>query len=219
MATTDARPSLPSFTFDLSGGDLAFDFANTVGGHRALDPHEHLHDYPDLLAWSLQAGILSAEQAQALLEKALQRPAAALAAFDRALALREAIYRVGSAIAQRAQPDAADLETLSAEVRWAYSKARLVPADDGFSWAWAGDESALDRVLWDVARAAADLFTRGDLRTFRECAQTDCSWLFLDSSRNQRRQWCDMRTCGNRAKARRHYLRRKASRTVDASSA
>ncbi|TAL94280.1 MAG: hypothetical protein EPN73_18145 [Paraburkholderia sp.] len=42
-----------------------------------------------------------------------------------------------------------------------------------------------------------------------ECAA--CSWLFLDLSRSRSRRWCSMATCGNRAKAQRHYHAIKAT--------
>jgi predicted RNA-binding Zn ribbon-like protein len=42
------------------------------------------------------------------------------------------------------------------------------------------------------------------------CASEDCAWLFLDKTKNKRRRWCDMKICGNRVKARRHYERVKA---------
>ena len=45
----------------------------------------------------------------------------------------------------------------------------------------------------------------------RECGASDCAWLFLDTSKNHHRRWCDMTRCGNRAKVRRFYARRIAS--------
>jgi len=45
------------------------------------------------------------------------------------------------------------------------------------------------------------------LARVRECGGTACNWLFLDESRNRSRRWCSMESCGNRAKARRHYHR------------
>jgi len=41
------------------------------------------------------------------------------------------------------------------------------------------------------------------------CNGDNCGWLFIDSSKNHSRRWCDMRDCGNRAKIRRHRLRQK----------
>jgi predicted RNA-binding Zn ribbon-like protein len=65
----------------------------------------------------------------------------------------------------------------------------------------------MDQMLWPVARSAAELLTSERAGRVRECASETCSWLFLDGSRNGRRKWCDMASCGNRAKARRYYAR------------
>jgi predicted RNA-binding Zn ribbon-like protein len=40
-----------------------------------------------------------------------------------------------------------------------------------------------------------------------------CRWLFMDRSKNKSRNWCDMKVCGNRAKARKHYWRSKETST------
>ena len=77
----------------------------------------------------------------------------------------------------------------------------------GFAWRWKRDDG-LDRILWPVAWSAAELLTEGPLARVREYPGDDnCGWLFLDTSRNGSRRWCDMSTCGNRAKARRYYRR------------
>ena len=60
-------------------------------------------------------------------------------------------------------------------------------------------------------RSAAELLTSPDLPLVRECAGYDCGWLFMDTTKNRSRRWCDMATCGNRAKGRRHYERRRAA--------
>ncbi|MCL6613391.1 MAG: CGNR zinc finger domain-containing protein [Firmicutes bacterium] len=86
--------------------------------------------------------------------------------------------------------------------------------DGGFAWKWGGEGKALDRMLWPVVRSAAELLISGDRERVRECAAEGCGWLFLDASRNTRRKWCAMTSCGNRAKARRYYERkRKRSRS------
>ena len=91
----------------------------------------------------------------------------------------------------------------------ALARQRVTLTEDGYRWGWLDDEAALDRMLWPVLRSTADLLTSPDLASVRHCASESCDWLFMDMSRGQRRQWCDMRTCGNRAKARRHYERKK----------
>jgi len=76
-------------------------------------------------------------------------------------------------------------------------------------WAWDETAPSLDRPIWLIVRSAANLLTSEETSSIRECASETCSWLFVDRSRTRRRRWCDMSTCGNRAKARRHYQRRK----------
>ncbi len=83
--------------------------------------------------------------------------------------------------------------------------------ESGFRWDWVGSPVPVERLLWSVARSAGELLTASELDRIRECASDRCSWLFLDCSRSRRRRWCDMKTCGNRAKARRHYQRTRQS--------
>jgi predicted RNA-binding Zn ribbon-like protein len=66
-------------------------------------------------------------------------------------------------------------------------------------------------VLWPIVRDAAEFLTSHDRELARICAGDPCGFIFLDTSPNRTRRWCVMQDCGNRAKARRHYQRRRAS--------
>jgi len=198
--------------FDFSGGLPCLDFANTLGGRLRERPRERLRYYSDLISWARQSGSLTDLEAQRLLREARRRPGEAAAVLERATALREAIYRVFSAVVGERFPEAADLRLLNNALSDALSWSRIVPSGDGFAWDWAGRGERLEQLMWPVARSAAELLTSADLSRVRECAETGCGWLFLDTSRNRSRQWCDMKVCGNRAKARRHYARSKLAR-------
>ena len=92
----------------------------------------------------------------------------------------------------------------------ALSHRRLEPGEDGFAWSWKdGAAGDLRTPLWPILESAATLLTSDDLGRIRECDADDCNWLFLDRSRGGNRRWCSMKSCGNRAKARRHYRREK----------
>jgi predicted RNA-binding Zn ribbon-like protein len=187
------------------GGRLSLDFANTADWHASDQPVEFLTSYSELVAWGLHLGLLTNPRAQRLLDGAAARPAEATAVLQRAIALREVIYRLFSAIAQEAVPPMADLETFNAELALALARSRIVPATEGFAWDWHGDQETLDCMLWPVVRDAADLLTSRELERVGRCADERCGWLFVDTSRNRSRRWCSMESCGNRAKARRHY--------------
>ena len=114
------------------------------------------------------------------------------------------------------QPGAEVLGVVNGVLADMLGRSRLAPAGGDLAWAWGGDEDALDRPLWAVARAAAALLTGPGLERVRACPGVGCGWLFLDTSRNRSRRWCDMRDCGNRAKARRHYQRSRAAESSGA---
>jgi predicted RNA-binding Zn ribbon-like protein len=204
--------AVEQYQFSTVGGNLSLDFTNTVGSRLSGEPGEdHFGGYPDLVRWGRQMGILPEATAQALLAEAARRPADATAFFAQALALRETLYRIFSAVIAERAPDAADMAALNAALAGALSHLQLVYRGDTFTWDWIGPTTALDQMLWPIARAAADLLTSEALARVEICAADTCGWLFVDTSRNHSRRWCDMNDCGNRAKARRHYQRRRVS--------
>ncbi|MFB0536768.1 MAG: ABATE domain-containing protein [Anaerolineae bacterium] len=196
----------------LLGGRLSLDFANTADRHASDHPVEFLTSYSDLVAWSQHVGILTDHQVQRLLKEAARRPVDASAVLERAIALREAIYRIFLAISHGRPPQAADLAIFNAELSGALAQSRIVSTAEGFAWDWAGAEEALDQMLWPVVHDAAGLLTSEELDRVGQCADDWCGWLFLDTSRNRSRRWCSMEDCGNRAKARRNYERKRAVR-------
>ncbi len=190
--------------FDLIGGDPCLDFVNTLGGLRGGVTREYLHDYTGLLAWTSQAGLLDEKPISALQRAAAQKPAVAARAWANALEGREATYAIFSAVAAgRPAPDDA-LAMVNETLAAALGHTRLAAGNGGFFWAIDDDETNLDRPLWSVMRKAAELLTSERRKQVRECSGKDCSWLFLDTSKNHSRLWCSMSGCGNRAKVRRH---------------
>ena len=200
--------------FDLTGGLLCLDFANTVDDRPEIHPQELLTSFHDLVSWSQQAQVLTEQEARQLLEKAEQRPSKATRVLKKAVEVREAIFRIFRAVADDESPEDEDLVTLSTMVAEAQKHARLVPDTDGFHWDCAVKPDELDSMLWPVVRSAADFLTSDDLGTVRVCASDSCDWLFIDTSKNHSRRWCNMKSCGNREKARRFYTRKKSSPAV-----
>ncbi|HEY7647631.1 MAG TPA: ABATE domain-containing protein [Methylomirabilota bacterium] len=192
---------------------ICLEFANTVDRRPTPAPIDRFARYADLAAWAAGAGVLPARDARALADRARRQPAASAEVMRQAARLREAIYRVISAVASRRTSRAADLDVINTAIAGAHAGSRLAPRAGGFARQWAGDRWALDRMLWPVAQSVEDLLTSAELIAVRECAAPDCGRLFVDTSRNRTRRWCDMRSCGNRAKVRRFYSRRKARKS------
>jgi predicted RNA-binding Zn ribbon-like protein len=188
-------------------------FANTVSWHASAKPIDSLQSYDDLLTWAHRAKILGAQESELLAAYARRRPDESTAVLQRAVAVREAIYAVLVAHVHAQAPATSDLALLNAELAIAMERARVAPATNGYRWTWASDTPRLDAPLWPLVRAAANLLTAPDLLArVGQCADDrGCGWLFLDTSKNRSRRWCDINDCGNRAKQRRHYARTKGS--------
>jgi predicted RNA-binding Zn ribbon-like protein len=197
--------------FELVAGHTALDFVNTVDWRadsaRRLDL---IGDVGGLAAWARQAGLASAAEQTAVTTAARRDGREAERGLRRARHLRELLARLFLATANGGRPAARDLRRLNAFLGAALRQRRVAMRGSACVWSWAAETSGVDRLLWPIVLAAADLLT-SDVRTgVRECAAHGCGWLFLDTSRSQRRRWCTMASCGNRAKARRFYERTRA---------
>jgi predicted RNA-binding Zn ribbon-like protein len=191
-------------------GWLGLDFANTVDWHASTHPEDKLHGYADLVVWAEKAGIVTSPGAAKLAERGRQAPAEAEAVLVKAKELREAIYGILVAKAHGLGVPADDLATVNRAAVDLHARSRLVPKEGGFAWELETGGDKLDSLLWPVVRSALDLLTTDALERVGQCADADgCGWLFWDTSRNKSRRWCDMGDCGNRAKVRRYYSRKK----------
>jgi predicted RNA-binding Zn ribbon-like protein len=200
-----------SYEFELTGGALCLDFTNTLGD-RPRSTEEHLGDYGDLLSFSRQAGSVPAERLDELQRLAEEHPRKASQAFKRAIELRESLFEVFSRFVTGEMPEAKEIQSLNAVLQESLGRLQLRVQGTTLDWVWDDSTLSLERPTWPIVRSAAELLTSGEVSCVRECASETCSWLFIDRSRTKRRRWCDMSTCGNRAKARRHYQRQKKTR-------
>ena len=192
-------------SIELVAGNVGLDLANN---HQRMQEFCPGRPYLGLLEIARRARTLSVEEADRLARAARRRPAEATAVVARADALAVATQRVLEAsIAGRTTPRQA-LATINREVAEADSRACIIGCDAGFERCWKiGRPLDLARPLWPLARAVADLLVADDLQRVRTCRASDCDWLFVDASKNHSRCWCDMATCGNRAKAQRFRAR------------
>lgn len=199
----------PKYQFDLSGGNLSLDFANTVSWRKISQlAADHLFSYDDIISFAEQSCILSSQESNELRALAQRKHRLADAAFRRALVYREHVYRTFAALAEGKPPESGDLQQINDFVLEALHHRHLEPTNGHYRWGWQwNSKNALERILWPIAQSAADLLTSPELNMVRMCEAPDCAWLFLDQSRNRSRRWCDMKVCGNRQKARRHYQR------------
>jgi predicted RNA-binding Zn ribbon-like protein len=200
MADTTAR--------DLIAGHPALDFTNTVGWHAGPDGVEKFHSYGDLLEWARAAGVIRPAQLASLRSRAGSSPRAARAALRRAIAIREVIYRIFTAVARGVTPSPRDLRMLHT-VRLSALQQAQPEWTAGLELSFAKSDDLLAPV-WPLVLAAVDLLRSPERDRVRQCANDPCGWLFVDRSKNRSRRWCSSGDCGNETRVRR--FREKARR-------
>jgi predicted RNA-binding Zn ribbon-like protein len=132
----------------------------------------------------------------------------AAAVLAKSLELREALYRIFVAHTKGRVPPKEDLAVLNSVLGRLTNGAQVVHQAGRFEWQWKVDENALEAPLANIALSAVDLMTSENYKWVGQCADEDgCGWLFVDTSKNHSRRWCDINDCGNRAKQRRYQKR------------
>lgn len=212
METAGGPRELP-----IVGGDLALDFANTVDDPAGPARHDHLESYADLVAWAHRVDAVPHASVQPLAALAERDASGARETLAAAHELRDALNDVFGSLALR--PDArvdalAGWPVLREAASLAMGNVSPTRSDHAvlpLRWSWSFDAD-LRSPLHPVAVAATDLLVSPLLTRLKRCAR--CPWLFLDSSRNHSRRWCDMDDCGRAEKIERYVARRAARRAT-----
>lgn len=189
--------------FQLVAGHPVLDFVNTLDWRfRESGTDDLLIDYSEVFRFAAQSNLLTPEQQRRLRRVFPESDSAH--AFRRAIELREAMAQIFYALVEGVAPPVAAAFKLDQYLHTAQSHRRLRWNKSRFELAWnANEDSELQLPLWLLAQSASDLLIAEAAQRVRACANLECRWLFLDTTKNHTRRWCDMKICGNRMKVRR----------------
>jgi predicted RNA-binding Zn ribbon-like protein len=184
----------------VSGGPLWIAFVNSTA--RAGRP-DALGSVDAYLGWLTRAGELGPDRALVLRQRAASQPAGATAALMDAQRVRAAL----GLLTDRALPPERGVHVALAEINRVLGRSagqrRLVPdGRGGVDWEFQPSGDVWAALLLPVVESAALTLRTRRLDRVRRCP--GCGVAFEDASRSGSRRWCDMRTCGNRAKQQRH---------------
>jgi predicted RNA-binding Zn ribbon-like protein len=190
--------------------DDTFDFLNTDDTENGF-PLDRLPTLDSALEWLVDRGVIHLEGADRVRSQAESDPVSSARDLTRIHAVRGALWEVADALADHRPPKPGALATVNRALH-ARQVIELVPSDDGCV---AVDHRHVGDPIDDaLARLADPLVTElvsGRPERIKICDNDTCRWVFYDNSRTGRRRWCDMATCGNRAKAARHRARERAA--------
>ena len=210
MNTTIAhRPATSDHIHDVVPLETAFDFLNTIELENGALV-ERLTSLDTALAWLADAGVASDATAITALAGS---PAARNALLARLITTRTALRDVAHAVAHEEPPPRTAIDEVNRALA-ARERIELVAADDGVRLGHSHVGDAVDDLLARIVEPIVREIGNGHDERIRICANDTCRWLFYDESRAGRRRWCDMATCGNRAKAQRHRARQRESAEV-----
>jgi predicted RNA-binding Zn ribbon-like protein len=194
----------------LVGGMSVLDYLNTCDGRRpgtALqEVVDKLSNLEEIVHWFRHAGLIEPAEHERLVELVRGSSWQSLTAFKQLIGCREALYRLFLPIALNDRVDQVGLDELNAVLLETAGQRLLVPTPAGVIWRWRACETLDDMTAGFKGRLAvqaAGLLTSPDLSRLKACATPDCDWLFVDTSKNGRRRWCQMNVCGAKEKARR----------------
>ena len=189
---------------------LWLDFVNTDAAAQSPGG-DLLRDFDALLGWLEAHGAVDEERGAGIRRRALLQPAAAAASLVDARRVRaslRALAERGSA-SDRVREDAV-VEINRVLGRSAGTRRLDRHADGGFMRAFVPTGDAFAGLMIPIVESAADSLVNDELPRIRHCADPRCHRVFLDCTKNGLRRWCDMGTCGNRAKAARHRAKERA---------
>ncbi|MBA2317434.1 MAG: CGNR zinc finger domain-containing protein [Euzebyales bacterium] len=185
----DLDPGSYDGTYKLIGGALALDFANLVSYRGTSRHHDWLEPASNAERWRRAVGL----------------HAPITSGSDRFVELRELLAGIFLAVADGTSPAPAGVDRVGRLAAHSWTRRTLRLARDAHVAAWTDPAPSM---LDELVRDAASLLTSGAGMS-RVAACEGCRWVFLDATRNRSRRWCDPADCGNRARQRRHYQRRR----------
>lgn len=190
-----------------TAGSPALELTNTLDWRLRDEPVELLHSSVDLLRWSWSVEILTLAEARSLRKWTQEHPRLAARALESAIELREASAELFRAQVRGETAPPSALGTLELAYRACTGLRSLRQTGDGLGWQWSAKAPEIERIAGAVALDAVQLLTSPGRERIQQCADEQCGWFFLDTSRNRSRRWCSMRGCGNRSKVRNFYRR------------
>jgi len=185
--------------------DDTFDFINTLEND-ANDgtPNEHLPTAERAIEWFATRGLIHAESLDTTGKD-----------LDRIRTVRAALREIADAVVERRAPKRGALDRVNRTLR-ARSATELVAGPDGIGIGHRHVGDPIDDALARVTEPLVQELASGNPDRLRVCANDMCRWVFYDESRAGKRRWCDMSSCGNRAKAARHRARQKEAQAESA---
>lgn len=188
------------------GGRTALEFANSAS--RQGKEGEGLASLEDLLEFLKSEKLLHEDEASSYHMFLFQNPERCHKVMEE---LREIRGRFRGVLEQASSGwpiDPMFISELNDKLATFHTRIQLTPSEIGFDLETQLVEDGPEKLMYPILKDIAEFLASDQLVKSRQCASETCDLYFINTSRNGRRRWCSMSTCGNRAKVN-AYLKRK----------
>ena len=190
----------PKIPFLFVGNQACLDFINTdlvLSGQ----PTDLLTSFEDLMAWLVEAGRLTAEEATQVERQGSRQRTETL---KQAKAFRATLREMVGRVADRKPVPQAALDAINQMLRHRAGFPQVTRRGATFEQKYQAEVQDSKHVLGLLAEAASDLLCTCELSLIKKCLNPACVLFFYDTTKNHARHWCSMNLCGNRSKVAAH---------------
>ena len=192
-------------TIPLDGGRLCFDFINTVHSWKTEDRTDFFTNHDDFLVWCRRLSLTT--PTKRALSKNRDR-SDFNTALEKIIRVRKVLYQLFSSIAEGATPGREVEAAFNGYLADALKRIRIRVSAGKLSILIDEEDDPLLAPLFHILKSCYDVLTLDEIGRIKQCS--NCGWIFYDSTRNNRRRWCNPLTCGSMDKSKRYYWRTRA---------
>lgn len=194
----------------LDGGCPVFDFTNTISNRNDPDYFDYLATYDDFIQWTDKIGLLPKGKIHAIDAFSKNHVRKSAHTLRQVVEVREIIFNLFSSLAQHQKIDKETLNAFNDFLSEALSNMRIEVRRTEVTTSFSiSDKTILKEPLYYLTKNAFDILSTCSFERIKECPT--CKWLFIDTTKNGKRRWCNMQVCGSNDKAKRYYHRKKES--------
>lgn len=189
----------------LDGNALCLDFVNTIHDRINEPRSDYLNTFAEFLQWATKAGVINLKMQTAFAETVNEK--ADMNLLNETLSVRELLYRIFLAVCHKKKITTDDLQAFNLLLSDSLSRLTIAPEKNSYATKWKSQSGDLFTITAPIIYSTYQLLLSGKLHRVKECP--GCGWLFLDTTKNGKRRWCSMETCGSSVKALEWYYRQK----------
>lgn len=197
-------------TLQLDGGCPVFDFTNTISNRNDPDYFDYLTKYDDFVDWINKIKLLPKGKMDAIATFSKSHTRKSADTLRQIIEVREVVFKLFSSLAQQQKADRETVDAFNGFFSEALSNMRVEVGRKEVATSFiVSEKTILKEPLYILVKNAFDILSTQSFDRIKECPT--CRWLFLDTTKNGKRRWCNMQVCGSNDKARRYYQRKKES--------